>query len=393
MKKFLFIVFAVWMVQANGQNRIGGYEYWFDGQYAGRQMVAVPPVSVLDLQTQISTSALSEELHVLNIRFLDDSSRWSSVLSRFFYRQPASVVPGSTLIAAYQYWFDGHFEAATFVPLSPGPQVHLSEMLPATSLGKGLHLLHTRFRDTRGLWSSVVSQFVYVGPTAGPVSGNAITKMYYWTDRDHANMQSRVVASGPVLQVMEMLDVSTLPDGLHQVHIQFRDTFGVSSSTISQFFYKSPATGITNNVITGYRYWFNNDDGSKMVVHETEPQTVVEVQTQIDMGCLTGGDNRLHMQFRDARGLWSSAVTDTVGVTIPELNIYRFVGTGNWSNEANWQHGRKPATDLPGCKEIIIDHAPGGVCILDVQQNLLKNSKLTVLPGKQFVIPKEIILK
>jgi c-di-GMP-related signal transduction protein len=49
-----------------------------------------------------------------------------------------------------------------------------------------------------------------------------------------------------------------------------------------------------------------------------------------------------------------------------------------------------PAPDAPGCREIIIDHASGGNCILDIPQHLLKNAKLTVLPNKWLVIPSDI---
>jgi hypothetical protein len=216
--------------------------------------------------------------------------------------------------------------------------------------------------------------------------------MYYWFDQGEADARTKVLGPQTMVLVTDLLDVSSLPDGLHQLHVRFEDTLGYRSSTISQFFYKSPATGITTNVITGYRYWFNQDNAAAMTITETSPQSILTLNTTIDFGCLTSGDNRFHLQFRDAKGLWSSALTDTVSATIPPSNIYRFTGNGNWSNSANWQNQSIPAPDLPGCKEIIIDHAPGGSCILDIPQRLLKNSRLTVLPGKTLVIPQHLQL-
>jgi hypothetical protein len=129
-----------------------------------------------------------------------------------------------------------------------------------------------------------------------------------------------------------------------------------------------------------------------MVFHGVPDQNPFQFNTTIDMGCLTLGANRLHVQFLDKTGLWSTPMTDTITL-ISTQNIYRFTGNGNWSNSSNWLNNSKPALDLPGCKEILIDNTPGGSCILDVPQYLLKNSKITVLAGKKLVIPQNLEIK
>lgn len=216
--------------------------------------------------------------------------------------------------------------------------------------------------------------------------------MQYWFDNDVSKAQIKPLSTTPVVQVTDMLDANSLPDGLHILHLRFADTVGQWSSTISQFFYKSAAVGVTTNVVSGYRYWFNDEGSGSMVFHNVPEQNPLLLNATIDMGCLTLGANRLHIQFLDKTGLWSTPLTDTISV-LSTQHIYRFTGNGNWSNAANWLNNARPALDVPGCKQIIIDHAVGGTCIVDVPQYLLKNAGITVLPGKTMVIPQTLQMK
>ena len=84
------------------------------------------------------------------------------------------------------------------------------------------------------------------------------------------------------------------------------------------------------------------------------------------------------------------------GKTNPEQNLdgcnaagftYVFNGTGNWSNAGNWALGYRPSNPLPHGSKVLIDHAPGGNCLLDVPFDLTEGVNLEIAPGKQFIIP------
>jgi hypothetical protein len=212
-------------------------------------------------------------------------------------------------------------------------------------------------------------------------------KMQYWFNGQFNEAGIISLPKQPVVQLTEMLETSNLADGLHMLHMRFADTTGKWSPAITQFFYKSKEFGITKNVITGYRYWFNDAPAEQIVYHRITAANPFNMITVLDMGCLANGDNRLMMQFRDSAGQWSAPMVDTISVTAPADKTLRFIGNGNWSNSANWKDGMKPAPDAPNCREIIIDHVSGGICILDVPQTMLKNSKLIVMPGKKLIVP------
>lgn len=373
----------------SGVRKINAYQYWFNNAFNAATLQSVAAVASLSVNAPIAAETLPDGLHLFHIRFRDDLGQWSAPVSQFFYKAGTSPTPGTNLIAGYQYWFDNDFINAATTNVTAASPYQLSTNINTNALSSGLHLLHLRFKDQRGQWSSPISQFVYT-QGADAEKPNAMSRMQYWFGTDMANAINKPLPLQKIVQVTEMIDASSMPDGLHLMHLRFADTTGKWSSTISQFFYKSKEVGITNNVITGYRYWFNNATAENIVYHRVSPTNPFEFITVLDMGCLAAGDNRIQLQFRDSAGQWSAPLTDTINVTPPANKTFRFTGNGNWSNAANWLNNAMPAPDAPSCREIIIDHAAGGKCILDIPQHLLKNAKLTVLPNKWLVIPGEI---
>lgn len=373
--------------------RINAYQYWFDNDFSGSVLQTITPAATFNLNNTFDATAISNGLHLFHIRFRDNTNMWSNPITQFFYKAGSLAGDLTNNITHFQFWFDSEIGLAITEPVAQQSHLTFTSAISTASLSSGLHILHLRFRDGKNQWSNSTNQFVYVNPKVANSVSNLLSKMQFWFDDDLEKASIKSIAAQPVVGVTDLLGANAIPDGLHSINIRFGDTTGHWSATISQFFFKSDGGNITNNVITGYRYWFNYDQQDKMVVHTTPAQPVVTLNTSIDMGCLTAGSNRIHLQLQDKRGLWSSATTDTLEVFLPPSNIYRFTGNGNWSNSSNWKDNYMPALDLPGCKEIIIDHAAGGACVLDIPQNLLKNAKLTVLPGKHLVIPQTLRIK
>lgn len=71
----------------------------------------------------------------------------------------------------------------------------------------------------------------------------------------------------------------------------------------------------------------------------------------------------------------------------PLAIVYTFTGTGNWSDAANWSNNTVPPSSLPSGASIVIDHAVGGVCTLNVAQTISAGATLTVMTGKNLVVP------
>jgi hypothetical protein len=373
--------------------RITAYQYWIDNQHGSSVLQTVSPGASLNFNAAIDFTTLQAGLHLFHIRFRDNTNMWSSPATHYIYKPPTHVASGLNGIVSLQYWMDADVQHAVTKSLTTEVVLNLTESLPLQNYAGGIHLFNYRMKDALGQWSSITSQFIYINPSYGNAMVNGICKMQYWFNENIAAAKDIQFAVAPVIMANEDINTSGLSDGLHRLNIRFRDTSGHWSTTVSSFIYKFDNSAITNNVITGYRYWFNNFGEGEMVEHTLLNQQALTLNTVIDMGCLASGANRIHVQFQDKKGLWSTGITDTLTVHMPPSNIYRFTGSGNWSNAANWQNNNVPAPDIPGCKEVIIDHAPGGSCYLDVQATILKSSRITVMPGKILVLPQHLRIK
>ena len=155
------------------------------------------------------------------------------------------------------------------------------------------------------------------------------------------------------------------------------------------FFYKEKTETITENKITGYRYWFNEGDSSINLVEIAAFMNPFIMNEQIAADGLDSGKHLIHFQFRDSKGVWSMVTSDSALVNAK--TIYTFNGNGNWSNTANWVNKIKPPLNVSGTYKIFIDPVLGGKCILDVDQHITTGAIITVRSGKSFIIPGNFI--
>jgi hypothetical protein len=67
--------------------------------------------------------------------------------------------------------------------------------------------------------------------------------------------------------------------------------------------------------------------------------------------------------------------------------VYTFTGNGNWSNSANWLNASIPPASLNAGNQIIINPVDGGQCLLDIPYTVSPGAILTIMPGKQMLVP------
>jgi subtilisin-like proprotein convertase family protein len=74
-------------------------------------------------------------------------------------------------------------------------------------------------------------------------------------------------------------------------------------------------------------------------------------------------------------------------IPTPLALTYTFTGNGNWNIPANWSNGVVPPSPLPAGASIVINHAVGGQCLLNVTQTIAAGASLTIVTGKNLIIP------
>jgi len=78
---------------------------------------------------------------------------------------------------------------------------------------------------------------------------------------------------------------------------------------------------------------------------------------------------------------------------VAAASTYTFIGSGNWSDDANWENNRKPPVILTAGKEIIINPASTNACILNTNQTIAMGARITIAPGKQLLIPGNLSIQ
>ncbi|MDY0142228.1 MAG: hypothetical protein RBR97_10070, partial [Bacteroidales bacterium] len=180
----VFVMFCAFIV--NAQNKIKTYEYWFDNDYTNRVVTpVVTPIKQFLLNTNVPTIGLTDGIHVINIRAIDDLGLCSSTLSQFFYKMPQHAVNSHNL-SAYEYWFDNDYTSAVTVNTPTQQQVAIDELISAQLLTDGIHVFNIRFKDNAQQWSSTLSQFFYKMPQHA-VNSHNLSAYEYWFDNDYTS--------------------------------------------------------------------------------------------------------------------------------------------------------------------------------------------------------------
>lgn len=174
-----------------------------------------------------------------------------------------------------------------------------------TSTGPALFL---QFVTDASITSSGWSIY-YTTDGIDPIT-TSMSSYEYWFDNNYADDNTGTI-SGPSPYFNESIDVSTLSNGLHSLHIRFKDANNLWSSVITQFFVKVPQIN-TPNLISNYEYWFDSETyASVNSVSLLSPVTPCNWNDVIDVTDLSEANHTVHFRFQDINGVWSSVVTDT----------------------------------------------------------------------------------
>ncbi|MBN2765849.1 MAG: T9SS type A sorting domain-containing protein, partial [Paludibacteraceae bacterium] len=110
-------------------------------------------------------------------------------------------------------------------------------------------------------------------------------------------------------------------EGLHFVHVRAKDGTNRWSAVHTQVFYKLPGTGMGENKISAYRYWFDDLFGSQQYVDLSSEADVFDLVTDIDLPSdfAKGETHIIHFQSKDLLGRWSVVHTDTFVINLSTM--------------------------------------------------------------------------
>ncbi len=203
--------------------KIRGYEYWFDDQVEAKVSVDITPVRYFHLQESMALDTLPNGFHTLSLRFADTANHWSSVLTQYFIKYPPATAANKQIVAC-EYWLDDDYAGKTTRTVSPTATYHLTDSLDLGAIPNGFHLLHLRFRDNSGAWSSVLTQYFMKYPQQ-PAIDNKIVALRYWFDDDDENMTTIGLDSpAKYFHWADSLETPWFTQGNHMINYQFMDS-------------------------------------------------------------------------------------------------------------------------------------------------------------------------
>ncbi len=292
-------------------------EYFFNtdpGFGQGTSVPITPNGSSAILDFSIDLSSLPDGFHHLYVRVKDTEGNWSLTSRRPFLKQNVTVP--NPLLTKAEYFFDTDpgFGQGTSVPITPnGSNVILDFSIDLSSLPDGFHHLYVRVKDTEGKWS-LTSRRPFLKQIV-TVPNPLLTKAEYFFDTDPGFGQGTSVpitpnGSNAVLDFS--IDLSSLPDGFHNLYVRVKDTEGKWSLTSRRPFLKQ-VVNVLNPLLTKAEYFIDTDPGigSGIQIPIPNPSSnVTDLNFEVDLSQLIMGNHMLFLRIRDENGKWSLTLLD-----------------------------------------------------------------------------------
>lgn len=198
-------------------------------------------------------------------------------------------LPHPTVAKSMRYWFDDDTKIMT-CSVNAGVQ-----MLDASMLFDGLHTISYQLVDAEGKASYIASNIFLKMTGIDSSEDITISKLIYWFD------DQQETTTVEITDAVQILDISTLPDGLHTIHcvMVFSDGF-ISSAYSSIFLRMNIDTEAT--AARSMRYWFDENT-------DVYTNGVASSIHSIDISELLTGLHTLHYQLIDDKGNICSPVS------------------------------------------------------------------------------------
>ncbi|GAB5523834.1 MAG: hypothetical protein Roseis2KO_17060 [Roseivirga sp.] len=167
MRKLLGILALTCCIFYTHAQTIVRAEYFIDTDLGIGQNTDIPITAgeTVDIEFDLSLSGIAAGYHMLHVRVQDDNGKWSIYGNSAFLKLMDALPEAKISAAEYFFNTDPGFGNATAIPISTaGQELVLTFDADISGLADGVHVLHTRTRDSNGFWSLTNISLVQVIP-------------------------------------------------------------------------------------------------------------------------------------------------------------------------------------------------------------------------------------
>jgi hypothetical protein len=222
---------------------------------------------------------------------------------------------GSDFAGQWEYWFNTGYDGRVTNNFGQAG----SNNIPTDGLDAGMHTLHFRFRDEKGLWSVPQSFLFFKG-------GQLLSSYEYWFNDDYSDKVSLETNGSDSLQFKAALQTTHLANGMHWVHFRFKDDSGIYSPLQSPLFWK------TGQKLVAYEFWYDDNFNNRSAGHisggkEENWIKIVELDAV--------NFEKISARYKDSGGLWSSVVSLDVPESVSAMILEGHPGISVFPNPAS----------------------------------------------------------
>ncbi|MDD2345090.1 MAG: hypothetical protein PHY85_02990, partial [Bacteroidales bacterium] len=276
-------------------------------------------------------------------------------------------------ITHYEYWVDGNFSDRTLNNvLIPATDVEISFQYSTSLLQDGIHTLNTRFKDSDNKWSSVQTDFFMKTSATGLLTNQVVSYDYWFDDNFNTRISENIATPSNDVLLIKSIDVQSLTDGLHAINMRFKDASGKWSTTQTDYFIKTSASGLSSNQIESYEYWFDGNFNTRTSENIASPTNDIVLIKSVDVQLLTDGLHALNFRFKDASGKWSTTQTDyfikttTTGLPTNQIVSYDYWFDDNFNSRTS-ENIASPSNDIVLIKSIDVQSLTDGLHAINMR--------------------------
>lgn len=234
----LLLMFSISLYSQN--SNIIQYEHWLDNDFANRNIVQIENTNdTISVSFFADVNSLSPGFHTINLRFKDDSSRYSVVNTKYFIIQPIpETLDTMRQVVSYEYWANHNFANRTIVNITPDDTTSIFFEFNTNDLQAGFNTINLRFKDESGKYSVVnMKYFIKLPIPETQDTMRQIIAYRYWFNNDFSN-SNIIEISEPVdtFNLIRFIAVPELEGDSVLISLQFKDEAGNWSVPTSDIF-------------------------------------------------------------------------------------------------------------------------------------------------------------
>jgi len=232
-------VFYINPTQTNTAS-IASAEYFFDTDPGvGNGTTLAMSGNSVDLNYNIPTTGLSDGIHKLYVRVINDDGTWSLYDKNVFYINPDHSNTANIATAEYFIDTDPGVGNGTALTVS-GNVINQNFAISTTGLASGIHHLYVRVINDNGKWSLYDRNVFYINPSQTNTA--LITAAEYFIDTDPGvGMGTPLAMAGNVVDEMYNIPTTGMSDGVYTLYVRVLNANGTWSLYDGKDFTIGPA--------------------------------------------------------------------------------------------------------------------------------------------------------